>query len=100
MPRGDSQVFLAGEHLALVMEYMPARLDLGAVTRAQAGLPEGEARWIFQQITFAMEYSHRAVSPILSLARPFLLLRSRYGARSHVMVSQRHHQDRRGGGSS
>lgn len=43
------QVFIAGDSLVLVMEYAPGG-NLGARCESGKGMPEGEARWLFQQV--------------------------------------------------
>jgi serine/threonine-protein kinase SRK2 len=55
------QVFLTDEHLVLVLEYA-AGGDLAGHIPVGTGLPESEARWIFQQVLFALHYCHRMVS--------------------------------------
>ncbi|GAB4816879.1 hypothetical protein N2152v2_003925 [Parachlorella kessleri] len=52
------EVFLTDSYLVLVMEYA-AGADLFRLVSRAKGLPEGEARWFFQQIMFAVDYSHK-----------------------------------------
>jgi serine/threonine protein kinase len=54
------QVFLTDEHLVMVLEYL-AGGDLADHVLNNGGLPEDEARWIFQQVLFALEFTHRMV---------------------------------------
>ena len=54
------QVFLTDSYLVLVMEYA-AGADLFRLVSRAKGLAEGEARWFFQQIMFAVDYSHKMV---------------------------------------
>ncbi len=53
-------MFLTDSYLVLVMEYA-AGADLFRLVSRAKGLPEGEARWFFQQIMFAVDYSHKMV---------------------------------------
>ncbi len=55
------QVFLTDEHLVMVLEYL-AGGDLADHVLNNGGLLEDEARWIFQQVLFALEFTHRMVS--------------------------------------
>ena len=58
LPPPLPQVFLTGSHLVLVMDYC-AGGDLSAYVPAGRGLAEAQARWLFQQLAFALEYCHR-----------------------------------------
>lgn len=48
------QVFLTASFVVLVLEYA-AGGHLGRLVPAGCGLSEAQARWIFQQIVFALE---------------------------------------------
>lgn len=50
-------LFLTPNHLAIVLEYVPS-LDALELVNQRGGLPEDEARWIFQQLLVAMMYLH------------------------------------------
>ena len=64
------QVFLTSQHLAIVMEHLPEG-DLFQYLQQRKTLPEAEARWCFQQLILAIDYSHRVVSSQrLSSCRP------------------------------
>ena len=54
-------MFLTPEHLAIVMEHLPEG-DLFQYLQQRRSLPESEARWCFQQLVLAIDYSHRVVS--------------------------------------
>ena len=60
LPLLSGQVFLTDSYLVLVMEYA-AGADLFRLVSRAKGLAEGEARWFFQQIMFAVDYSHKMV---------------------------------------
>ena len=47
-------MFLTDSYLVLVLEYAPGG-DLSRYVPPGRGLPEHEARWLFQQLAFALE---------------------------------------------
>lgn len=51
------EVFLTKDYLAIVMEYV-AGGDMFAYVKRRGGLEEDEARWFFQQLVMALDYSH------------------------------------------
>ena len=53
-------MFLSDDHLVLVLD-LAAGGDLLKHVAKAGRLSEDEARWFFQQIMFAMHYSHRMV---------------------------------------
>lgn len=57
-------MFLTPDHLAIVMEHMPAG-DLFRYLQQRKTLPECEARWCFQQLILAIDYSHKVVRRLL-----------------------------------
>ena len=54
------QVFLTAEYLAIAMEYAAGGDMYHRVVHCR-GLPEGDARWYFQQLVIAIDYCHRMV---------------------------------------
>lgn len=52
------EVFIAGDYLAIAMEYAQGG-NLLRYVRNAGRLREREARWFFQQLVFAVDYSHR-----------------------------------------
>ena len=54
------EVFLTPSHLGIAMEYVPGG-DLHTYLQGRPGcrLPEGEARWLFQQLIIGIDYCHR-----------------------------------------
>jgi serine/threonine-protein kinase SRK2 len=50
-------VFLTSRHLAIVLEYFPAG-DVLSYVNSRGGLPEEDARWLFQQLVVAMKFLH------------------------------------------
>lgn len=56
------QVFLTPDYLAIVLEYAAGgdlATYIGEHCTAQGGLPEAEARWLFQQLVVATDFCHR-----------------------------------------
>ena len=53
-------MFLAPQHLALVMEHAPGG-DMFQYLLQRQALSEAEARWCFQQLIIAVDYCHRVV---------------------------------------
>lgn len=47
-------MFLTDDHLVLVLDYAAGGSLAGIIPPAR-GVPEEEARWLFQQIMFALE---------------------------------------------
>lgn len=57
-----TQVFLTPDYLAIVLEYAAGgdlATYIGEHCTAQGGLPEPEARWLFQQLVVATDFCHR-----------------------------------------
>lgn len=54
------QVFLTDAYLVLVLEYAPCG-DLAKLLQREGPLSEPRARFIFQQVLFALEFCHRMV---------------------------------------
>eukprot|EP00775_Hariotina_reticulata_P009797 gene9797-9955_t len=52
------QVFLSPTNVNIVMEYVPDRSLLVHVQEVRV-VPEHQARWLFQQLVFAIDYCHR-----------------------------------------
>ena len=52
------QAFLTPTHLGIAMEYAPGG-DLFAHVSSRGGLPEGDARFFFQQLVMGLDYCHR-----------------------------------------
>ena len=57
------EVFLTSHYLGIAMEYadggdLSQYID-GQTARGIWGLPEAQARWLFQQLIVAVEYCHR-----------------------------------------
>ncbi|KAK9841023.1 hypothetical protein WJX81_006268 [Elliptochloris bilobata] len=52
------EVFLTAEYLAIAMEYAAGGDMYHRVVHCR-GLPEGDARWYFQQLVIAIDYCHR-----------------------------------------
>jgi serine/threonine protein kinase len=50
-------VFLTSKHMAIVMEHVPGG-DVLELVNDQGGLPEDEARWLFQQVVVGLLYLH------------------------------------------
>jgi serine/threonine-protein kinase SRK2 len=61
-----TQLFLTPSHLAIVMEYADGR-DLEILIRKEGRLIEQMARWIFQQLIIALDFSHHVVGTLLLL---------------------------------
>ena len=77
------QVFLTPQHLAIVMEHLPEG-DLFQYLQQRRSLPEAEARWCFQQLVLAIDYSHSVVRPrTKSTARVWALAARQAGRRQH-----------------
>lgn len=49
-----AQMFLTSSYVVLVLEYAPGG-DLSHYVPRGRGVPESEARWLFQQIAFGLE---------------------------------------------
>ena len=75
------EVFLTDDYLVLAMEYA-AGGDLFKLVSSRRGLPEDDARWLFQQIMFAIDYCHRMVSALAGPGSSSWLLPPRDGGLS------------------
>ncbi len=56
-------MFLTPKHLGIAMEFVPGG-NLYQRLREVRTIPEPEARWFFQQLIIAVEYTHRLVSTL------------------------------------
>lgn len=77
------EVFLTPHHLGIAMEYV----DGGDLARwvqvhriPEQGLPESNARWLFQQIALAVDFCHRLGIAIRDIKLDNCLIESSHGA--------------------
>jgi serine/threonine-protein kinase SRK2 len=79
------EVFVDSQHLVLVLEYAD-KGDLHAYVRQKRRLNESEARWIFQQLMLAVDFSHRVGIANRDIKLENILLASSKGRRDRPMV--------------